>query len=148
MRSKTSGDKTQIRLNYLPILAQLLTKPLKDESGIESVIQLMDSYYINREDWDSILEIGFANLGTEIPTKVKSGFTRLYNKTSHLSPFAQDSVKKSKSKSFSLVDDMNMPDVEEAVEVEVVDQEEDDHEEQVIGIVKKNASSKAKKKTK
>lgn len=36
----------------------------------------MDDYYLNREDWDSIQEIGYHDLVVGISSKTKSAFTR------------------------------------------------------------------------
>ena len=40
------------------------------------MIQVMDYYYLNREDWDSIMELGYQKLAESIPTKAKTAFTR------------------------------------------------------------------------
>lgn len=76
MRIKVSGDKSEIRMTYLPLLAKLLTQPLENED-IEGVISRMDEYYLDREDWDSIMELGYQGLTSKIPTKTKSAFTRM-----------------------------------------------------------------------
>jgi hypothetical protein len=39
----------------------------------------MDDYYVNREDWDNIMELGYQSLVQKIPSKTKSAFTRLYS---------------------------------------------------------------------
>ncbi len=105
MKTTLSADKEQIREVYVPMMANLLTAPLQSQGkvkgclffffttdlfikcilfnfkdGIDEVIKLMDSYYLNREDYDSILELGIGNMDKdklmkEIPTAVKSAFT-------------------------------------------------------------------------
>jgi replication factor C subunit 1 len=147
MRIKTSGDKTEIRLSYLPTLAPLLTKPLVEgDGGIETVIDLMDTYYLSREDWDSVLELGYQSLATDIPSKTRSGFTRTYNKTTHLSPFAVEvGGKKAKSKASNEINEM--PDMEEVLEVDDEVGGDDSEEEAVVVKLApaKKAPSKAKK---
>jgi replication factor C subunit 1 len=83
LRLKVSGDKTELMLHYLPVLADKLSKPLDTLEvtkvliqGINEVISFMDEYYISREDWDSIMELGFQDKVKAIPTKVKTAFTR------------------------------------------------------------------------
>lgn len=144
MRIKTSGDKSQIRLNYLPILAPLLTKPMiEDESGIEKVIDVMDAYYLTRDDWDSILELGYQSLSSGIPTKTKSAFTRTYNKMSHISPFEQDGTgKKPKAKAPARED---APDLEEVIDLDDEAFEESE-EETTPAVAKKEKKPTAKKK--
>jgi replication factor C subunit 1 len=101
MRLHISGDKNAVRSSYLPALIPRLTKPLitAGAAGVDPVIQLMDSYYITREDWDSILELGLGDLSgdkllKQIPTAAKSAFTRVYNKSVHHTPFAIESASK------------------------------------------------------
>jgi hypothetical protein len=50
---------------------------------VASVIETMDEYFLNREDWDSIVDLGVgeykADLVTKkIPTATKSAFTRMF----------------------------------------------------------------------
>jgi replication factor C subunit 1 len=80
MALHASGDSIEIRLNYLPVLSKMLTKPLMEDGGVDKVIGLMDDYYITRDDWDGILELGFQHLVTAIPSKNKAAFTRAYTK--------------------------------------------------------------------
>ena len=105
MRMRVSGDKTEVRLSYIPTLAPELTHPLAGEvternyqhlftksldnlviinveqDGISKVIEKMDEYYLNREDWDSLMELGLGpnstnKLLSNVSTKVKTAFTR------------------------------------------------------------------------
>eukprot|EP00958_Prasinococcus_capsulatus_P001177 scaffold106_cov380-Prasinococcus_capsulatus_cf.AAC.15 len=48
---------TSVRLDYLPAFKAHLSQPLKDEGkeGIKDVIDIMDAYSLNREDWNTIL---------------------------------------------------------------------------------------------
>jgi replication factor C subunit 1 len=88
MSATTSGDKALLRLDYLPHLVRPLTAPLADEGtdGIDKVLALMDAYGITREDWDTILELmelSDKDWAKQIPTNVKTAFTRKY-KAAHL----------------------------------------------------------------
>lgn len=89
-RLRTSTDKTQLRLDYLAVLERRLTQPLvaDGEEGIEAVIDVLDHYYLTREDWDAVVDFGVGPLKGDlvlknIPTKVKTAFTRKYNLTTH-----------------------------------------------------------------
>ncbi|KAM7208491.1 Replication factor RFC1 C terminal domain containing protein [Naviculisporaceae sp. PSN 640] len=135
MRLKTSGDHNEVRQQYLPVLWHQIVKRLEVEGKecVPEVIELMDNYYLTREDFDSIKElgVGFMNEeGLNIDTQTKSTFTRMYNAMSHPMPFmkATSVVAPPKSKS------KEMPDLEEAIEeeddlVEAPDVEDDDEEE-------------------
>jgi replication factor C subunit 1 len=81
MRLKTSGDRHEIRQQYLPVLWTLLIKRMEDEgkSCVEDIIELMDSYYLTREDYDYILELGLGPQdmeGVHIESQTKAAFTR------------------------------------------------------------------------
>lgn len=87
---RTSTDKIGFRLDYLPTLKDRLLLPLVKEGsdGISEVIEVMDMYYLTKEDWDTIMEFMIGTAKTDIilkkiPTTVKSAFTRIYNKTTH-----------------------------------------------------------------
>jgi len=82
MRLKTSGDHNEIRQEYLPVLWHQLVKRLEVEGkeAVPEVIELMDSYYLTREDFDSIKELGVGHQSEEtvnIETQTKSTFTRM-----------------------------------------------------------------------
>ncbi|KAF9986298.1 hypothetical protein BGZ65_008089 [Modicella reniformis] len=94
MRLKISGDKNEVRQNYLPAIFPVLTQPLLEHgaNAIPDLIDFMDGYYLNREDWDTILELGIGkNDGKKvmenIPTATKAAFTRKYNSVNHPQPF-------------------------------------------------------------
>lgn len=81
MRLKSSGDHNEIRQQYLPVLWHQLVKRLEAEGkdAVEDVINLMDSYYLTREDFDSIKELGLGYQSEElvkIDTQTKASFTR------------------------------------------------------------------------
>lgn len=81
MRLKSSGDRHEIRQQYLPVLWTLMIGKLKDKGRdcIDDVIELMDSYYLTRDDYDYILELGLGPQdmeGVNIETQTKAAFTR------------------------------------------------------------------------
>jgi len=141
--------KSDINLDYVPFLRQKLSQPLLDASldsstAARQVIGVMDDYNLNREDWESILEIGTwgkqNDLISKIPTKVKSAFTRLYNKESHKSPYAvHQAAKKVKAKSSEEVLEGEDPDDTNALE----ESENEDNDD-----LAKDAMIKVKKETK
>jgi replication factor C subunit 1 len=82
MRLKSSGDVNEVRQQYLPVLWTQLIQRLAEEGkeSVEDVIELMDSYYLTREDFDSIMELGVGPQNEErvsIESQTKSTFTRL-----------------------------------------------------------------------
>ena len=74
----------------------------------------MDSYFLTKDDWDAVVELGVGPMDMEyvkIDTNVKTSFTRTYNQLSHPLPYMKASSivapkKKSKEK----------PDIEEALD--------------------------------
>ncbi|EEP81527.1 hypothetical protein UREG_06392 [Uncinocarpus reesii 1704] len=97
MRLRASGDRHEIRQQYLPALWEQLIHRLEvdGKEAVPEVIDLMDSYFLTREDWDSILELGLGPMcekGVKIDTQTKATFTRLYNQQSHPLPFIKAST--------------------------------------------------------
>ncbi|XP_057310081.1 replication factor C subunit 1-like [Hydractinia symbiolongicarpus] len=98
--------KTDINMDYISTLKNRLKQPLLEKdadanAAAKEVIDLMDQYNLTREDWDSVMEIGKwgkeSDDTAKIPTKVKSAFTRLYNKDVHKTPYAvHQAAKKTK----------------------------------------------------
>lgn len=83
MRLRTSADRHEIRQQYLPTLWTQLVKKMEVEGkeAVEDVIELMDSYFLTREDFDAIMELGVGPQRQELvslDTQTKSTFTRLY----------------------------------------------------------------------
>lgn len=122
MRLKVSGDKREIRQSYIPALSHKLVQPLIDNGSdaISDVIREMDEYYLSKEEWDAIVEMGIGDntgeaLLKRIPTATKSAFTRKYNSTDHPIPFhkATDIAQSKKMPA------AEKPDLEEAFEVEI-----------------------------
>jgi len=99
MRLKVSGDKSEIRQSYIPALFPHIMKPLIDEGviAVSEVIERMDDYYLSKEDWDTILELGVDDkkdqiVAKSISTATKTALTKKYNASEHPIPFhrAQD----------------------------------------------------------
>lgn len=96
MRLRSTGDREEIRQQYMPVLWDKLVRPLMEvgKDSVEEVIDLMDSYFLTREDWDSLVELGLGDMRDEnvkIETQTKSAFTRIYNQRSHPLPFIKSS---------------------------------------------------------
>ncbi|KAJ7229198.1 replication factor RFC1 C terminal domain-containing protein [Mycena pura] len=166
MRLKISGDKSEIRQSYIPALFPHIVKPLMDvgASAVNEVIQKMDEYYLSKEDWDSIVELGVDERKDDavlkkISTATKTALTKMYNSSEHPIPFykATDLGKAPKKLAGGPA-----PDIEDAFEVDdIVDDASDDDKparddlneiskDKLIKAPKKNAaaSKKATKTTK
>lgn len=133
MRLRSSGDRHEIRQQYLPVLWTLLIKRMEDEGKtcVEEVIDLMDSYFLTRDDFDYIMELGLGPQdqgSVNLETQTKATFTRQYNSRSHPMPFMKASNVVAPAKTA-----FTKPDLEEAIEEddgmeEVVEAKEDDEE--------------------
>ncbi|KAJ8516409.1 hypothetical protein ONZ45_g6270 [Pleurotus djamor] len=154
MRLKVSGDKSEIRQSYLPALYPYIVKPLIDEgsAAVEDVIERMDEYYLSKDDWDTVVELGVDQSKDElvlkqIPTATKTAFTRKYNAGEHPIPFhkAVDLGKAPKK----LASAGPAPDIEDAFDLDdVVDEASDDEKAQDPDDLSKDSLFKvAKKKT-
>lgn len=82
MRLRSSGDRHEIRQQYLPVLWTQLVGRLQTDGKacVEEVIDLMDSYFLTREDFDFIMELGVGPQQDEkvnIESQTKSTFTRM-----------------------------------------------------------------------
>ncbi|KAL7580967.1 hypothetical protein ACA910_005781 [Epithemia clementina (nom. ined.)] len=92
MNYKISGGTTELRLSYLPTLRGRFVSLLTSSSsnGVESAIQLMDEYGLDRDDvlekMDEFRidpkEKAFAQL---LDSKKRAAFTRIYNTGTHKS---------------------------------------------------------------
>lgn len=88
MRLKISGDRNEVRQSYIPALSLKLTTPLvvRGKEAVSEVIDFMDEYYLSKEEYDMILELGVGKhaeklLNAQIPSAVKSDLTRRYDFT-------------------------------------------------------------------
>ncbi|KAG5650076.1 hypothetical protein H0H81_000853 [Sphagnurus paluster] len=161
MRLKVSGNKTEIRQSYMPALFPHIVKPLMDTgaSAVEEVIERMDEYYLSKEDWDTVVELGLDDHKDDLVLKkisapTKSAFTRKYNSTEHPIPFhkGQDIGKPKKLAGGPA------PDLEEAFDMDdIVDDPSDDEKktkrddiagDKLIQVAKKKKAPAAKAKVK
>lgn len=116
MRLHSSGDRHEIRQQYLSLLWYRLIQQLnlQGKDAVNDIIALMDSYYLTKDDWDAILELGVGDMDMEkikIDSQTKSAFTRTYNQMSHPLPYMKASqviAPKKKGK--------DRPDLEEALD--------------------------------
>lgn len=82
---------------------------------MSDVIDLMDSYFLTRDDWDAIKELGLGPMneeGVTIEPQTKSTFTRIYNQQSHPLPFMKASAVVATAKATA----KEKPDLEDALE--------------------------------
>ncbi|KAM4049422.1 replication factor C subunit 1 [Anomaloglossus baeobatrachus] len=105
LRTRTS--KCALNLDYLPYMRDKLVQPLTahGSDGVQEVVDLMDSYYLMKEDYDNIMDIcswgGKPTAFSKLDSKVKAAFTRGYNKETHLTPYSLQIVKASKKEAAS-----------------------------------------------
>ncbi|KAK4697127.1 replication factor C subunit 1, partial [Lecanoromycetidae sp. Uapishka_2] len=116
MRLRASGDRHEIRQQYLPMLWYRLVKELQVEGkeSINKIIELMDSYYLTKDDWDAVLELGVGSMdmeGIKIDSQAKSSFTRIYNQISHPLPYMKASQVVAPKKK-----EKDRPDIEDAMD--------------------------------
>ncbi|CAG8295331.1 unnamed protein product [Penicillium salamii] len=133
MRLRTTGNRDEIRQQYLPLLQEKIIRRLMDEGkeSVDSVIDLMDEYYLTREDFDAMVELGLGPMtesNIKIETQTKATFTRLYNSRSHPMPFIKASNVVAPKKGTKEKPDLEDA-IEESDEEEVVDEVKDDEEE-------------------
>lgn len=82
MRLRCSADRHEIRQQYIPILWEEMVKKLETEGkdAVPEIIELMDSYFLTKEDWDAVAELGVGPMEFErvkIESQAKATFTRL-----------------------------------------------------------------------
>ncbi|KAI9804767.1 MAG: hypothetical protein M1825_001135 [Sarcosagium campestre] len=137
MRLRASGDRHEIRQQYLPALWSELIDKLQREGkeAVDEVIKTMDSYFLTREDFDAIMELGVGPMSMEkvsLDTQTKSTFTRLYNQQSHPLPFMKASTvtvpKKAAKDKPDLEEAIEDSDADEAVPDKDAKEEDDDNE--------------------
>ncbi|KAK1175600.1 replication factor C subunit 1-like [Acipenser oxyrinchus oxyrinchus] len=107
---RTHVSKRAVNMEYLPFLRDSLVRPMAEHGaeGVSEAVQLMDDYCLMKEDVDNIMEIstwgGRPDPFSKLDPKVKSAFTRTYNKETHLTPYSLQAVKKAKRGAGSTVD--------------------------------------------
>ncbi|BGP50272.1 DNA replication factor C complex subunit Rfc1 [Rhodotorula kratochvilovae] len=152
MRLRVSGDKREIRQAYLPTLFPRLVTPLQERGtdAVDEVIELMDEYFLSKEEWDALVEMGVGE-GTgmeevlkKIPAQTKSAFTRRYNAKDHPIPYHKPEAGRAKAK--KLAPQGDAPDLEEAfVEEDLPEGDDDDADSDASNDVTKDRLVKAKK---
>ncbi|KAG1803660.1 uncharacterized protein HD556DRAFT_1437417 [Suillus plorans] len=72
MRLKVSGGKHEIRQSYIHALFPHIFKPLIDRgaAAVDDVIERMDGYYLSREDWDTVVELGVDTQKDDVVNKL------------------------------------------------------------------------------
>lgn len=150
MRLKISADRRETLMSYLPVLSPKLIDPLSQDGGadaVDGIIDLMDDYYLTKEEWDNLVEVMAMGKSTDellkkIPSATKSAFTRKYNKASHPIPFQKEVLAATASKK---IKSEALPDVEELAEIDAEDEDEDDEKDDEDLDLGKNKLIKAKK---
>ncbi|RMZ77846.1 hypothetical protein DV737_g4150, partial [Chaetothyriales sp. CBS 132003] len=131
MRLRTSADRHEIRQQYIPALWEHTAAKLIDggKDAVSGVIDFMDSYYLTKDDYDSIIELGVGPMDMEagngvkkLDSQTKATFTRLYNQQSHPMPFVKASNVLGVSSSRTGGGKREKPDLEEAIEDSEVDE--------------------------
>lgn len=128
MRLRISSNKAEARMSYIPALNLRLVEPLVDSgtSAVDDVIECMDTYYLSKEDWEVIVELGVGDRRNEqvlkkISAGTKTSFTKKYNSLDHPVAFHKaDDLSKAPKK---LVAEQ-LPDLEEAFELDEPVEEE------------------------
>ncbi|KAI0640589.1 DNA replication factor C, large subunit [Trametes meyenii] len=132
MRLRVSGDKHEIRQSYIPSLFPHIVQPLMSQgaNAVDDVIDFMDEYFITREDWDTIVELGVGDrldtLVTKgISTATKTSFTKKYNSRDHPIAFHKAEALGKAPKKLAAAGPA--PDLEEAFDVddEIADDEDE-----------------------
>jgi replication factor C subunit 1 len=82
MRLRSSGDRHEVRQQYIPVLWTELVKKLEEEGkdAVPEIIDTMDSYFLTKDDFDAIMELGIGPMDQEkvkIASQAKATFTRL-----------------------------------------------------------------------
>ncbi|KAF3394337.1 Replication factor C subunit 1 [Penicillium rolfsii] len=134
-RLRTSGNRDEIRQQYMPLIWEKTVKRLMDEGkeSVDEVIDFMDAYFLTRDDFDAMVELGLGPMdqsNVKLDTQTKATFTRLYNQRSHPLPFMKASnvvAPKKESKERPDVEDV----VEESDEEEVVEEVKGDDEDEL-----------------
>lgn len=134
MRLRTTGNRDEIRQQYMPLLQQKMIRRLMEEGkeSVDSVIDFMDGYFLTRDDFDAMVELGLGPMDeskVKLESQTKATFTRLYNSRSHPLPFMKASnvvaPKKGPKEKPDLEDAIEESDEEEVVN-EIKDDEEDE----------------------
>ena len=146
-----SANKQQFNLDYLTYLGKVLIQPLQksQQQGIDECIKLLDEYYLNRDDFQTIMELNTwgktgRNPYDQLDTQTKSSLTRIYNKTVHRTPYAVIDMKKLKKTKGALDDDDDDDGNDSAADNDEKEADDGDLEQDaMIKMAKKRAPVKA-----
>lgn len=122
---RLSASKEAVNLDYLTTLRDSILKPLIDEGsdGVQKSLDFMNHYHLVKDDLEALNELslwpGHKDPMSNIPSKVKSAFTRAYNKSAPTFNVTK------KNKKTTLNDNESMLENEE-VDVVSDEEEEDD----------------------
>lgn len=103
MNLKISGSKTSLNLDYLePLKNSLMNRLIKEGAeGIPKVLERLESYYLRKEDIETMNELTLWENQTDpmskVDSKVKAALTRAYNKEGFTLPYSLGTVKKGRS---------------------------------------------------
>ncbi|XP_077157827.1 replication factor C subunit 1 isoform X2 [Paroedura picta] len=129
MSLRTHASKRAVNLEYLPYLQDGIVRPLAclGTEGVQDAVAFMDSYCLMKDDVESLMEVtswgGKLNAFSKLDSKIKSAFTRTYNKEVHRTPYSLQIVKKSKRQAESS-QDTELNDGLEADEAQSDDEQE------------------------
>ena len=135
MNYKVSGDSSELRLHYLPVLRKHFFTLLSDKDGprSEDVIALMDEYGLDRDDLfenlDEFILEHKAKKFSDLDSKVKAAFTREYNKGVHKSQalVAEQGITKSRKRAAAAESD-EMGDMDAMNDYENADDNDEENE--------------------
>ncbi|XP_046753824.1 replication factor C subunit 1 [Diprion similis] len=123
-RLATSSSKDAINLDYLKHLRDAVVKPLvlNGAEGTATALDVMNYYHLLREDLDSLTEVslwpGQHDPMQALESKVKAAFTRAFNKSAIMRPYAftKGAEKKKRAQSVYSEDALELGEEEEASE--------------------------------
>ena len=136
------ADSAGMRCDYLPLIKDLTSRPMweppqgKGKEGIEDVMEIMNSYCLTRQDWESIYDLckfpkgvgpEFVDVLKPIATATKTAFTRTCNagsRTVHSGILVEDFKKKRGGKKAAANEDDGMGEGEDEGEGDGSDKED------------------------
>ncbi|XP_078584949.1 replication factor C subunit 1-like [Branchiostoma floridae x Branchiostoma japonicum] len=148
MHLRTSCTKKSLQEDYLdPLRRRILNLLVTQETeGVPEAVELLSAYDLMREDYDGLLELtefkGRPNLAEKVNSKVKSAFTRAYNKEAHMQPYSTSAAPKKKRG--GAASSMDMEDGGEGGALEESDEEKEDPKLDPMIKMKKPTAAKGK----
>lgn len=122
---RLSASKEAINLDYLTTLRDCVLKPLlvDGSDGVQNSLNFMRHYNLVKDDVESLNELslwpGRKDPMSDIPAKVKSAFTRAYNKSA-------PTFNVSKKKKIAIDETEGLVDAEETGDIISEEEEEED----------------------